>query len=111
MHIMTGLFLVNSKVEQLKRYPKTRKCKYQTNRKFRFSLQVVYMFYNPTDSGAVQLKSDNLDMTLGNFEENNLHLLHLAERKNVRTHFNLCVQKVVRFNVFGSSAAQNLKSC
>lgn len=24
------------------------------------------MFYNPTDSGAVQLKADNLDMTLGN---------------------------------------------
>lgn len=23
------------------------------------------MFYNPTDSGAVQLKADNLDMTLG----------------------------------------------
>lgn len=26
------------------------------------------MFYNPTDSGAVQLKADNLDMTLGNYE-------------------------------------------
>lgn len=34
-----------------------------------FSLQVVYMFYNPTDSGAVQLKADNLDMTLGNVKQ------------------------------------------
>lgn len=27
--------------------------------------QVGYFFYNPADSGAVQLKQDNLDMTLG----------------------------------------------
>jgi hypothetical protein len=29
--------------------------------------QVAYVFYNPTDSGAVQLTSDNLDMTLGDW--------------------------------------------
>lgn len=26
------------------------------------------MFYNPTDSGAVQITQDHLDMTLGNFK-------------------------------------------
>ncbi|XP_055586662.1 endoplasmic reticulum resident protein 44 [Uranotaenia lowii] len=31
-------------------------------------LMVVYIFYNPTDSGAVQLNSENLDMTLASNE-------------------------------------------
>lgn len=31
-------------------------------------LMVVYLFYNPTDSGAVQLTSENLDMTLASNE-------------------------------------------
>lgn len=31
-------------------------------------LMVVYLFYNPTDSGAVQLSSENLDMTLASNE-------------------------------------------
>ncbi|XP_039452835.2 endoplasmic reticulum resident protein 44-like [Culex pipiens pallens] len=31
-------------------------------------LMVVYLFYNPTDSGAVQLNSENLDMTLASNE-------------------------------------------
>lgn len=30
-------------------------------------LQIGYVFYNPADSGAVQLKSDNIDSTLGKF--------------------------------------------
>lgn len=42
--------------------------KMSLNRISFISLQVVYMFYNPTDSGAVQLKADNLDMTLGNMK-------------------------------------------
>lgn len=29
--------------------------------------QVAHTFFKPVDSGAVQLKSDNLDMTLGKF--------------------------------------------
>ncbi|XP_065089653.1 endoplasmic reticulum resident protein 44 [Ochlerotatus camptorhynchus] len=31
-------------------------------------LMVAYLFYNPTDSGAVQLNSENLDMTLASNE-------------------------------------------
>ncbi|XP_058828840.1 endoplasmic reticulum resident protein 44 [Topomyia yanbarensis] len=31
-------------------------------------LMVVYLFYNPTDSGAVQLTNENLDMTLASNE-------------------------------------------
>lgn len=38
---------------------------YSSDFLFQFCSQIVYIFYNPTDSGAVQLKSDNLDMTLG----------------------------------------------
>lgn len=30
-------------------------------------LQVVYMFNNPTDSGAVQLSQANIDETLGTY--------------------------------------------
>lgn len=38
------------------------------NNIFFYFVMVVYMFYNPTDSGAVQLKTDNLDMTLASNE-------------------------------------------
>jgi len=38
------------------------------NNIFFYVVMVAYMFYNPTDSGAVQLKADNLDMTLASNE-------------------------------------------
>lgn len=38
-----------------------------SSRKCRFLaiFMVIYVFYNPTDSGAVDMNSENIDMTLG----------------------------------------------
>lgn len=38
---------------------------YSTHNLFILFSQLGYVFYNPADSGAVQLKNDNIDMTLG----------------------------------------------
>lgn len=40
------------------------------------TFQVLYVFYHPTDSGAVSLTSENIDMTLGKCYSSNLFLLN-----------------------------------
>lgn len=65
---MTGLYCVNLNLIFSNICNSLRKMPVYKSKTI-FSLQVVYMFYNPTDSGAVQLKADNLDMTLGNVKQ------------------------------------------